>query len=567
MKLDLIQGSPEWHAHRASNCNGSELPAVLGLKPGRQELLRAKHTGITAEVDTWTQKYLFDKGHEIEAIARTFAEEFLDLDIGESLQPCVYSEEIDGIKLSSSLDGLNGTTMWECKSLNAELKEAMSDDGSVWPIIPEQYYPQMEQGLMLSGADSCLFTASDGTREGTYHAWYHSNSELRSRIMAGWKQFALDLANYQHVEAKPEAIGQAPDQLPALRIEVTGMVTASNLVEFKATALAVFRGINTDLQTDQDFADAEMAVKFCKDAEERLDAAKAHALSQTASIDELFRTIDAIKEEARTVRLKLDKLVKAEKENRKAEIVMDARKAIEEHIAKLNARIGGVWVPAASTAPFAEAIKGLKSIDSMRDKVATALANAKIAANETADRIEINKNSLTSHDWPLVPDFATLCLKEPYDFNAIVALRASQRKADEDKRIEDERERIRAEEEAKATTKAKAEAEAAEAQRVEADLNEAISLGRITIDEAYPDHLADAGKAIDAANEPIITPAQAAEIKRAAVVEHQDDIGAFLASRDFKDAARIRAILVEYTKFTAERAKRFRAGAACRAGH
>lgn len=547
---DIAQGSPEWVALRSRHYTASEAPAMLGLSKykTRAELLREKSTGITQDVDAETQRR-FDAGHAAEAGARPIIEAML----GQELYPVTVTETVAGLPLLASLDGitLDESIIWEHKLVNAGLMvQVRAED------LEPHYWAQLEQQLLITGAQKAVFTCSDGTDENMVSMEYWYRQERRAQLLAGWKQFALDLANYQHVEAKPEAIGQAPDQLPALRIEVTGMVTASNLVEFKATALAVFRGINTDLQTDQDFADAEKAVKFCKDAEERLDAAKAHALSQTASIDELFRAIDAIKDEARTVRLKLDKLVKAEKENRKAEIVMDARKAIEEHIAKLNARIGGVWVPVASTAPFAEAIKGLKSIDSMRDKVATALANAKIAANETADRIEINKNSLTSHDWQMVPDFATLCLKEPYDFNAIVALRASQRKADEDKRIEDERERIRAEEEAKATTKAKAEAEAAEAQRVEADLNEAISLGRITIDEAYPDHLADAGKAIDAANEPIITQAQAAEIKRAAVVEHQDDIGAFLASRDFKDAARIRAILVEYTKFTAERAKR-----------
>jgi predicted phage-related endonuclease len=69
--------------------------------------------------------------------------------------------------------------------------------------------------------------------------------------------------------------------------------------------------VNRDLSTDADFADAEKAVKWCSDVESRLAAAKEHALSQTASIEALFRTIDDISAEARTVRLELDKLVTA----------------------------------------------------------------------------------------------------------------------------------------------------------------------------------------------------------------------------------------------------------------
>jgi predicted phage-related endonuclease len=126
----------------------------------------------------------------------------------------------------------------------------------------------------------------------------------------------------------PEAVGKTPESLPALRIEVTGMVIASNLEQFKAHSLAVFNSINTELETDQHFADAEKAVKWCGDVEERLEAANQHALSQTESIDALFRTIDEISAVARAMRLMLDKLVKARKLSIREDIVMDAAKAL-----------------------------------------------------------------------------------------------------------------------------------------------------------------------------------------------------------------------------------------------
>jgi hypothetical protein len=278
---------------------------------------------------------------------------------------------------------------------------------------------------------------SNGTEEKMVYCWFKATDEEIKRLRAGWDQFESDLAAYQHVEAKPDAIGRAPDQLPSLHIEVTGMVTDSNLDEFKVTALAVFRGIKTDLQTDQDFADAEKAIKFCKDAEERLESAKSHALSQTESIEELFRTIDAIKEEARTVRLKLDKLVKVEKDNRKYEIVTKAMAEYRDHIDGLNKRIGGRFMPAIVPA-FAESIKGLKSLNSMIDRIITTLANAKIDANETAMRIIYNKTAV-GEDMALFPDWTNVCTKSEEDFAAMLSMRLNQRKEAEEKRLAESR--------------------------------------------------------------------------------------------------------------------------------
>ena len=102
------------------------------------------------------------------------------------------------------------------------------------------------------------------------------------------------------------------------------------------TALAAIRSVNRDLKTDADFADATKAVAWCSDVETRLKAAKEHALSQTATIDALFKTIDDISAEARTVRLELDKLVTRRKTEVKEHAVDAARRALDKHVADLN---------------------------------------------------------------------------------------------------------------------------------------------------------------------------------------------------------------------------------------
>ena len=192
-------------------------------------------------------------------------------------------------------------------------------------------------------------------------------------------------------------------------------------------------------------------MKWCGDVESRLAAAKEHALSQTASIDELFKAIDDISAEARRTRLELDKLVKARKEQIRETIVADGRKALVEHVASLNERLGKAYMPPVS-ADFAGAIKGKRTIDSLRDAVSTTLANAKIEASAIADRIQINMGTLRElakdHVF-LFADAGSIVLKAPDDLTALVKTRIADHAAAEAKRLESERERIRAEEQAR----------------------------------------------------------------------------------------------------------------------
>lgn len=231
-------------------------------------------------------------------------------------------------------------------------------------------------------------------------------------------------------------------------------MTASNLGEFRARALSVIGSIKTNLQTDEDFASAEKTVKWCGEIEDRLDAAKQHALSQTASIDELFRAIDQIKAEARTKRLELDRLVKSRKEAIRGEIVGAAQATLQAHVAALNKRIGRPYILVQDMTRFGACIRGLKTISSLREAVSTELASSKIQANEVADRIEMNLHTLRelAADYSfLFADAAQLVLKANDDLTALVKTRIADHKAQEERRLEAERIRIRQEEEARAS--------------------------------------------------------------------------------------------------------------------
>lgn len=467
--LNAPQGSEEWHAARAQRFCASEAAAAMGLSKhtSRSALLKAKATGLRPEVAPAVQR-VFDAGHEAEALARPIAESI----IGEDLFPVVATLDVDGLPLLASFDGLTlmEDTAWENKLLNPSLV-AQIEAGNLEP----HYWAQLEHQLLVSGASKALFTTSDGTPGGTHHLWYEPQPERRAQVLAAWRQFAADLAAYQPEAAEPVVVGAAPDTLPALLVQVQGAVTASNLAEFKAVALAAIGSIKTELASDQDFADAEKTIKWCHDVEGSLAAAKQHALAQTASIEELFRTMDAIGEQTRAVRLKLDKLVKSEKEARKEQLVLSAQRSMGEHIEKLNralAKEGAGQIKREDAGLFAQAIKGLKSLDSMRDKVHAAMAQAQAQANATADRMRANRASLRSDDgrvdWIfLFADFATVGVKEAEDFAALAQLRITQHQQREAAKLEAERERIRQEEAAKLQrdAEAKARAEAAELAR------------------------------------------------------------------------------------------------------
>ncbi|MNO23674.1 YqaJ-like viral recombinase domain protein [compost metagenome] len=421
---NVTQGSPEWHALRAQHFTASEAPAMMGASKyqSRGDLLTQKKTGIAPEVSD-AQQRLFDRGHETEALARAIIEARL----GEDLFPVVATEG----NLLASVDGMDmlGTALFEHKLWNEGLA-AKVRAGELEP----HYYWQLEQQLLVTGAERAIFVCSDGTENNLVQMEYRPVTGRREQLLAGWAQFAQDLAAFSPAEAKVEAVGRTPETLPALRIEVTGMVTASNLDAFKAHALTVFQGINTDLQTDQDFADAEKTVKWCGDVEDRLAAAKQHALSQTESIDALFRAIDEISAEARAKRLELDRLVKARKESIRAEIVANAATSLREHIAQINSTLGGKVVMPVIPADFAGAIKGKKTVTSLREAADTELARAKIEASRVADGIRLNLailRELAKDHAFLFADAQQLVLKANDDLVAVIKARIAEHETEQ----------------------------------------------------------------------------------------------------------------------------------------
>jgi predicted phage-related endonuclease len=456
--LNLQQGTPEWIEARAKHFTASEAPAMLGLSKyqTRQELLQLKSSGIAPDVDDAKQR-LFDRGHAAEAAARPLAEEF----IGDELYPATGMLEVEGLPLLASFDGITMAEdlIWENKLWNAALAADIEAG-----VIGDTYWPQLEQQLLVSGAEKAYFTASDSTPDKTIGMWYQSVPKRRQQLIQGWKQFAEDLASFVPVEVIPAAVATPTLDLPVVSIQTSGAIAIhSNLRAFGEALNSFIERLPTKPSTDQEFADCKAALTKLKTAEETLDSEEARALSQMTEIDEMRREKKLYQDLARTTRLALEKLVTARESAIKVEIVAGGKAALAEHIVGLNTRLGKPYMPAVAE-NFATVIKNKRTITSLRDAVDTELARCKIAANEIADKIQINLNSMrelaADHAF-LFADTASIILKANDDLLVLVKSRIAEHKAEQQKKLDDERAKIRAEEEAKAAQKAKDDTEKA----------------------------------------------------------------------------------------------------------
>lgn len=463
--LEVQQGSADWHQARAKHFTASEAPAMMGASKytTRADLLRQKHTGIAPDVDAATQRR-FDSGHAAEAAARVVVQKIL----GEDLYPVTGALEVEGLPLLASFDGLTITDdlVWETKLLsNGLLSQVQAGE------LEPHYYWQLEQQLLVSGAEKAYFTTSDGTEEGTHGLYYESKPERRAALIAGWKQFAEDLKAYvpPAASAVEKIVAEPVESLPAPVVQVTGQIALvdnfkafeERLREFLATKLI------REPKTDEDFVNLDAQIKAMKSAREALKAAEAQMLAQVQPVDQAKKTKDMLDTLLQQNVSMAEKILTAEKDRRKGEIVAVGVKGLADHIASLNQRLGKPYMPVIP-ADFGAAVKGLKSLASMEDKVATELARAKIAASEVADKLQKNLEYLREHaaDFKhLFPDTEQIIGKAHDDLQALVQNRITAHKQAEEKRLEAERAAIRAEEERRANEKAQAQLAASQAQQ------------------------------------------------------------------------------------------------------
>lgn len=443
---DVVIGSPQWLEHRTRLWNASDAPAMMGVSPykKRSELIRQMATGVTDD-PTQFEEGLHASGHRFEELARPRAEEVL----GEDLYQGVLSRG----RLGASLDGqvFTGTIIWEHKRLNKTIREAIPAGKGIATGVdfPMLYAVQMEQQIMVSGAQRVLFSATlwEGERlVEERHAWYEPNPELAQRILSGWAQAYQDALQYKTVESvEPTRADPVKVKLPALIVRVKGEVLESNVSVYRDAAMQYIGGINTKLESDQDFAVAEQDAKFCEESEAKLALLEEQVMSQAADVNEVITALREIGAAMARKRIDIRKLADKRKSEKREEISTEAQKKLDAHIDALNRGLKEPWLEARRGA-WGEAMKGKKSVATSQEAVDVALADMKVRASEEAARLAENTKTVEKEagdNWLLFVDFARHGLKPAEDFRALAVMRWGQHQ-DNEKR-EREREAAKAE--------------------------------------------------------------------------------------------------------------------------
>ena len=468
--INVTQGSEAWLKLRKDFFTASEAPMMMGdhKNISRNQLLDAKK-GWTTIVDEYLQK-LFDKGHATEEAARPLAA----ADVGEDFFPVTGSLEVEGLALLASFDGLTmfDDACFEHKLFNKTLAENVLNN-----VLEPHYYWQLEQQLLVSGAEKCYFVTSDGTKDNWQSMYYESVPERREELIKGWKQFAIDLENHEP-QAKTEKVKASSlikskevqaELIPALDVKVTTLVDNSNLQGFAEKVSEFINSINTSPETDSQFGEAEQQVKYLRSVEKKIGEVEKSVDAGAQDIDSLRETLKAIKKSLSTTRLEIDKKVKARKEELRNEIYKNAEQEVTKAQLsaeqKVNAKLPEIYFDAWN------AMKGKRTIESIQDAADTEVAQSKIQITEFVEVAQANMLVIADNrefDF-LFNDWAQIAFKPTEDFKTLVTARVATYQAEQKAKEEAERERIRQEEVAKLQRESEAKARAEEQAKRDAE--------------------------------------------------------------------------------------------------
>jgi predicted phage-related endonuclease len=437
VKVHHVQhGSPEWQELRSMNTwNASEAPIIMGDHPkqSRNELMHAKATMTPKEFERYVQDVVFERGHDTEDRAR----KILSDRIHDELFRVTVTHQIDDFVLLASLDGAvipDLTIGFEHKQWSMELVAYLEEHNEPPPFI----YWQLEHQLAtVPSMEKILFVVSDGTEKNMVVFEYRAVPGRRARLIAGWKQWREDLKNYVPVFKEAKKVGIKPADLPVPTLEVSGeLATQGNIDEFNTLFRQMVESINTDLKTDQDFADADAAVKYLKDLRGRLELSKKMALGKAVPLEEAFKIIDDLDALAQVTAKNLAEQIKARKDNRKQEIANDAIRQVKDAndaaVTEFNP-YSITWSKVCPIVfdPYAH-MKNLKSFDSMAAKVNAAMTKVKLDIGEARDKVRGNLK-LLQESWKglefLFRDINDLVVLEPNILKMMIKQRIDEHNA------------------------------------------------------------------------------------------------------------------------------------------
>lgn len=155
IKIEVTQGTPEWHEWRKLGIGSSEAAVIDGTSPYQtvRELFLVR-TGQSVPEEDDSKEFIFAKGHKTEALIRKQFQEKMGVEINPI---CLRHPQF--AYLQASLDGFDSTNgVLEGKLVGKDVLKKAEKDGE----IPAHHYTQMQHQFLVSGVDIGNWFGHDG---------------------------------------------------------------------------------------------------------------------------------------------------------------------------------------------------------------------------------------------------------------------------------------------------------------------------------------------------------------------------------------------------------------------
>jgi len=219
--------------------------------------------------------------------------------------------------------------------------------------------------------------------------------------------------------------------LPVIAIKVQGKVTKSNLPEFQQLALAAIGNIKRDLVTDDDFGHCEKVdLKLCERIEDIVKVAVADIISQSSDVNAVVEVLRGVGEEARKVRLEMEKKVKERKADAKAQIIREANNAWNTFLEGKQQEFPQLRLAPLIGAPdFEGVIKGKRTTETakaaLKEELEIRAGEAIVKLREFSANLSL-VTRLSPNEQMLFSDLQQIISYPPADFQRLVDLRLQQ---------------------------------------------------------------------------------------------------------------------------------------------
>jgi putative phage-type endonuclease len=150
-KVELEQGSPEWHQFRMEGVGGSEVSVLLNANPYKKDTVENLFKLKTGSIEQKSENPDMRRGKDAEPLIREMYENLM----GWRVPPCCVIDE-NAPYMRVSLDGLrdDDRLVAEFKAPRLRGQATVSAEG-----VPKIYLAQVQYQLLITGAEVAHFVS------------------------------------------------------------------------------------------------------------------------------------------------------------------------------------------------------------------------------------------------------------------------------------------------------------------------------------------------------------------------------------------------------------------------